>query len=114
MVLLMPTLLLVVWIALGAAMYFYGRTTALAAAQAAAAAGAAEHGTTADCVRTATDLAARAGDALAGLQVTCQARPRRSPRPSPAAPSASCPAGNPSPSSPRPYRERRSREAQLA
>jgi hypothetical protein len=72
MVLLMPTLLLVVWIALGTAMYFYGRTTALAAAQAGAAAGAAEHGTTADCVRTATDLAARAGDALAGLHVTCQ------------------------------------------
>jgi Flp pilus assembly protein TadG len=72
MVLLMPTLLLVVWIALGAAMYYYGRTTALAAAQAGAAAGAAEHGTTADCVRTATDLAARAGDSLAGTQVTCQ------------------------------------------
>ncbi len=72
MVLLMPTLLLVVWIALGAAMYFYGRTTALAAAQAGATAGAAEHGTTDDCVLTATDLAARAGDSLAGLQVTCQ------------------------------------------
>lgn len=72
MVLLMPTLLLVVWIALGAAMYFYGRTTALAAAQAGATAGAAEHGTTNDCVLTATDFAARAGDSLAGLQVTCQ------------------------------------------
>lgn len=72
MVLLMPTLLLVVWIALGAAMFFYGRATALAAAQAGAAAGAAEHGTTADCVRTATDLASRAGDSLAGFQVTCQ------------------------------------------
>lgn len=72
MVLLMPTLLLVVWIALGAAMYFYGRTTALAAAQAGAAAGAAEHGTVADCVRTATDLASRAGDSLASLTVTCQ------------------------------------------
>jgi len=72
MVLLMPTLLLVVWIALGAAMYFYGRTTALAAAQAGATAGAAEHGTTDDCVRTATDLASRAGDSLAGLTVTCQ------------------------------------------
>lgn len=72
MVLLMPTLLLVIWIAMGAAMYFYGRTTALAAAQAGAAAGAAEHGTTSDCVRTATELAARAGDALAGLNVTCQ------------------------------------------
>ena len=74
MVLLMPTLLLVVWIALGAAMYFYGRTTALAAAQAGAAAGAADKATAADCVRTATDLAARAGDALAGLHVTCQVR----------------------------------------
>jgi len=74
MVLLMPTLLLVVWIALGAAMYFYGRTTALAAAQAGAVAGAAENGTTADCVRTATELASRAGDSLAGLRVTCQVR----------------------------------------
>lgn len=73
LVLLMPTLLLVVWIALGAAMYYYGRTTALAAAQAGAAAGAAEHGTTDDCVRTATDLASRAGDSLSGLTVTCQA-----------------------------------------
>jgi len=74
MVLLMPTVLLVVWIALGAAMYFYGRTTALAAAQAGAMAGASEHGTTDDCVRTATDLASRAGDSLAGLAVTCQIR----------------------------------------
>ena len=74
MVLLMPTLLLVVWLALGAAMYFYGRATALAAAQAGAAAGAAQHGTTADCVRTATDQAVRAGDALVGLHVTCQVR----------------------------------------
>ncbi len=72
MVLLMPTMLLVVWIALGAAMYFYGRTTALAAAQAGAAAAAAEHGTTDDCVRTATDLASRAGDSLTGLTVTCK------------------------------------------
>lgn len=74
MVLLMPTMLLIVWIALGAAMYYYGRTTALAAAQAGAAAGAADKATTADCVRTATDLAARAGDALAGLQVSCRVR----------------------------------------
>ena len=72
MVLLMPTMLLVVWIALGAAMYFYGRTTALAAAQAGAAAAAAEHGTTDGCVRTATDLASRADDSLAGLTVTCE------------------------------------------
>jgi hypothetical protein len=72
MVLLLPTLLLVVWIALGAAMYFYGRTTALAAAQAGASAGAADGATTSDCVRTATDLAARAGDSLAGVQVHCQ------------------------------------------
>ena len=72
MVLLMPTVLLVVWIALGAAMYYYGRTTALAAAQAGAMAGASEHGTTDDCVHTATDLATRAGDALAGLTITCQ------------------------------------------
>ncbi|MCB0912528.1 MAG: pilus assembly protein [Propionibacteriaceae bacterium] len=76
MVLLMPTLLLVVWIALGAAMYFYGRTTALAAAQAGAAAAAAENGTTEDCVHTATDLASRAGDSLAGLQVSCQIQAR--------------------------------------
>ena len=45
-----------------------------AAAQAGATAGAAEHGTTDDCVRTATDLASRAGDSLAGLAVTCQIR----------------------------------------
>lgn len=72
MVLLMPTLLLIIWIALGAAMYYYGRTTALSAAQAAAAAGAAEHGTETDCIQTGTDLARRAGDSLTGLSVTCQ------------------------------------------
>ena len=72
LVLLMPTLLLIVWIALGAAMYFYGRTTALAAAQAAAAAGAAEHGTREDCVEVGTDLARRAGDSLANPRVTCR------------------------------------------
>jgi hypothetical protein len=74
MVLLMPTLLLIVWIAMGAAMFFYGRTTALAAAQAGAAAGAAEDGTQADCVRVAVELADRAGDSLAGVQVTCHLR----------------------------------------
>lgn len=74
MVLLTPVMLLIVWIALGAAMYYYGRTTALAAAQAGATAGAAEHGAVDDCVRTATDLASRAGDSLAGIAVTCQVR----------------------------------------
>ncbi|MCC6497182.1 MAG: pilus assembly protein [Propionibacteriaceae bacterium] len=71
-VLLLPTLLLMLWIALGTGMYFYGRTTALAAAQAAAAAGATEHGTDRDCVQTGTNLATRAGDSLAGITVTCR------------------------------------------
>lgn len=71
MVFIMPLLMLIVWVAMGAAMYYYGRTTALSSAQAGAAAWAAEHGTAADCRSAALDLASRVGDALGSPQVAC-------------------------------------------
>lgn len=70
-VLLFPAMILMVWIALGAGMYHWGRTAALNAAQTGAAAAAAEDGTIADCARAAQDMAARVGDALSDLRVSC-------------------------------------------
>lgn len=70
-VLLFPAMILMVWIALGAGMYHWGRTAALNAAQTGAAAAAAEDGTIADCERAAQDMAARVGDALSDLLVSC-------------------------------------------
>ncbi len=70
-VVLLPVMLLVLWIALGAAMYYYGHTAALAAAQSAAAAGAAEDATEADCRQAGLGLADRIGDALGSPQVSC-------------------------------------------
>ena len=69
-VLLFPAMILMVWIALGAGMYHWGRTAALNAAQTGAAAAAAEDGTIADCARAAQDMA-RVGDALSDLRVSC-------------------------------------------
>ncbi len=71
MVLAWPLLMLVLWGGMGAAMFAYGRTTALAAAQSGAAAYAAENGTATDCELAALDLARRAGDALSDPQVQC-------------------------------------------
>ena len=71
MVVALPLLMLVVWIGMGAAMFYYGRTTALAAAQSGVAAFAAEHGTTAACQQAALDLAGRVGDALSSPKAVC-------------------------------------------
>lgn len=69
---LLPVLLMLVWVALGAAMVHYGRTAALSAAQSGATAAAAEHGTTAACRTAAMDLLGRVGDAISDVTVTCQ------------------------------------------
>lgn len=71
MVFVMPLLILIVWIGLGAAMFYYGRSAAIAAAQSGATAGAAEHGTEADCQAAAADLISRVGDALQQVTVAC-------------------------------------------
>ena len=70
-VLLFPAMILMVWIALGAGMYHWGRTAALNAAQTGAAAAAAEDGTVADCEQAARDMAATVGDALSSLRISC-------------------------------------------
>ena len=71
LVVLLPLMLGIVWIAMSAAMYYYGRTAALSSAQSGVTAGAAENGTEADCHTAASDLLARVGDALQGATVSC-------------------------------------------
>lgn len=70
-VILFPIMILTVWIAMGAAMFHWGRTVAINAAQTGAVAAAAENGTIADCQQAALDMAGRAGDALSGVRVSC-------------------------------------------
>lgn len=69
---LLPVLLTFVWVALGAAMYHFGSTSAHAAAQTAATAAAAEGGTTEACERAAASFIASLGDALSNASVTCR------------------------------------------
>lgn len=71
LVVLLPLMMLIVWIAMSAAMFYYGRTAALSSAQSGAVAGAAENGTNADCHAAAIDLLGRVGDALQNATVTC-------------------------------------------
>ena len=70
-VLLFPAMILMVWIALGAGMYHWGRTAPVPAPRTAAAAAPPEDGTIADCARAAQDMPARVGDALSDLRVSC-------------------------------------------
>lgn len=73
MVVLLPVLMLFVWISMGAAMYFYGRTAALAAAQSGAQAAAAQGGTLSECRQAALDVVTAVGDALGDAHVSCTA-----------------------------------------
>ena len=70
--LLLPVLLTFAWVAMGAAMYHFGSTSAQSAAQTAASAAAAEHGTTTACEQAAAAFIATLGDALADVTVTCR------------------------------------------
>lgn len=71
LVLLFPVLLGLLWVAMSAAMFYYGRTAAVTAAQAGAAAAAAENSVLADCRTAVTGLTGRLGDTLTNVRVTC-------------------------------------------
>lgn len=73
--LLLPILLTFAWVAMGAAMYHFGSTTAQSADQTAASAAAAEHGTTAACEQVAAAFIATLDDALTNVTVDCQRTP---------------------------------------
>ena len=68
---LLPVLLTFVWVAMGAAMYHFGSTSAQAAAQTAASAAAVERGTARACEQAAARFIATLGDALSDVAVTC-------------------------------------------
>lgn len=68
---LLPVLLTFVWVAMGAAMYHFGSTSALAVAQTAATAAAVEGGTARACEQAAARFIATLGDALSDVAVTC-------------------------------------------
>lgn len=69
---LLPVLFTFVWVAMGAAMYDFGSTSAQAAAQTAASAAAVEGGTTKACEQAAARFIATLGDALSNVTVTCR------------------------------------------
>lgn len=69
---LLPVLFTFVWVAMGAAMYHFGATSAQAAAQTAASAAAVEGGTARACEQAAARFIATLGDALSDVTVTCR------------------------------------------
>jgi len=71
MTVLMPLLFLIVFTALQAGLYFYGRAAALSAATMGARAAAAETGTAHDCEVAASAFIAGIGDVLGSPRVTC-------------------------------------------
>ncbi len=71
LVVLLPVLIGIVFLALQAALYYYARTAALAAAETGARALAAEKGTTTACQTAATQLLGQVGDALTHTSVSC-------------------------------------------
>lgn len=71
LVILFPVVLGLVWLALSAALFFYSRSVATAAAQAGAMAGAAERAGVADCEAAAAQMASAAGDALQNVTIRC-------------------------------------------
>lgn len=71
LVVLLPVLFSIVFLALQASLYYYGRTTALAAAETGARTLAAENGTTSACRSAAHQLLDSAGDALTNTAVQC-------------------------------------------
>ena len=69
---LLPVLFTFAWVAMGAAMYHCGATSAQAAAQTAASAAAVEGGTTKACEQAAARFIATLGDALRDVTITCR------------------------------------------
>ncbi|MBK8458804.1 MAG: pilus assembly protein [Micropruina sp.] len=77
LVLMLPVLMLLVWAAMQAAMFFYGRTAAISAAHTGAAAAAAATGSTSDCRAAAGAMLDQVGDAIRDVRVDCQRTPTR-------------------------------------
>lgn len=71
MVVWLPLLFGLMFLAMQGALYFYGRSAALSAATAGARAGAVEHGTSSDCQSAAREVLATTDDALTNPQVAC-------------------------------------------
>lgn len=71
MVIVFPVVMSILWLALQAAIGYYGRTAALAAAESGARASAVEHGTLADCYTAAEGVLAGVRDAVTSASVTC-------------------------------------------
>ena len=75
MVVWLPLLFGLMFLAMQGAMYFYGRSAALAAAAAGVRAGALEHGSSSDCLAAAREILTRTSDALTHAQVSCTRTP---------------------------------------
>lgn len=71
MAFIFPLLLGVLWAAMSAALYVYGRAAALNAAATGAAAAAARNGSVGECEAAAHRLLSTVGDALTQVSVTC-------------------------------------------
>ncbi|WP_332836211.1 TadE/TadG family type IV pilus assembly protein [Propioniciclava soli] len=71
MLMLMPAILALMFATLQGGLYYYGRSAALAIANTGVRAAAAESGTTAACYAAAQAMAAKVGDALTGVTVSC-------------------------------------------
>lgn len=75
MVVWLPLLFGLMFLTMQGALYFYGRSAALAAAAAGVRAGALEHGSSNDCHAAAREILTRSGDALTHAHVTCTRTP---------------------------------------
>ena len=71
-VVVLPLVMLFFMGAVESALFYYGRAAAISIAHTGAVAAATEHGTESACESAAAELAARIGDALSGLQISCQ------------------------------------------
>lgn len=69
---LLPVLFTFVWVAMGAAMYHFGATSAQAAAHTAASAAAVDGGSPKTCEQAAARFIATLGDALSDVTITCR------------------------------------------
>jgi len=75
MVFWLPVLFGVMFLAMQGALYYYGRSAALAIANAGVRAAAVEGGTTGTCETAAESMRARVGDALTGVSIRCDRSP---------------------------------------
>ncbi len=71
MIIWLPLLFSVMFLAMQGALYYYGRSAALTIANAGVRASAVEHGTERDCQAAASAMAGQVGDALTGITIHC-------------------------------------------